>query len=86
VATNLDAVTGTVTTPGCPVLVGHPPVSLPPTFCPPAGRTLVLGPGRRTKWQWGWNATSDGTRTGTPLPPGAYTVTIGGATVSIAVT
>ena len=84
-ATNLDTAPGTVPSPGCPVLVGHPPVLLPRTLCPPTGRTPVVAAHKQKRWQWGWNATSDGTRTGTPLPAGAYTIKIGGATVPITV-
>jgi len=46
----------------------------------------VITPGRHAIWAWAWYATSDGTRSGTPLPAGAYTLTIGGSTVSITVT
>ena len=81
-----STVAGTVLSPGCPVLVGHPPVSLPPNFCPPVGHVSVIGPGHPAHWYWGWNATADGARSGTPLPPGSYTVMIGGASVPVTVT
>ena len=79
--TNHGAVAGTIMTPGCPVLVGHPPA-----FCPRPSHIRVIGPGRHLIWTWGRSATSDGTRTGKPLPAGVYTITIGGATVSMTVT
>jgi hypothetical protein len=85
-ARNLDAIRGTVVSPGCPQLVGHPPVSLSADHCPPANRTTSIAGLRAHKWSWVWNATSDGTRTGAPLAPGAYTLKIGGATVAITVT
>ena len=85
-ATNLDSTPGTVPSPGCPVLVGHPPVLLPANLCPPAGRHPVLAPHKPKRWGWGWYATSDGTSKGTPLPAGNYTIKIGGATVPITVT
>ena len=77
---NFGTVVGTVMTPGCPVTVGQPAA-----ICPQASHTRLVTAGRHAQWWWGWYATSDGTRTGTPLPAGAYTVAIGGATVTITV-
>ena len=68
------------------MLVGHPPVGLAGSLCPPTGRHPVVASHKWKRWLWGWNATVDGTRAGAPLPAGAYTLTIGGANVSVTVT
>ncbi len=85
-AKNLDPIAGTVVSPGCPVLSTTGVVHLPPKACPPAGRVVVLSAFRKRKWEWVWNATTDGVSTSPPIAPGTYTLSIGGATVAVTVT
>lgn len=81
--TNVGTAPGTATTPVCaapPVL--HIPVR-DGTVCAQGGPDVTVLAGATITWSIGFSATSDATVTGTPLAPGTYTVTIGGAQLTL---
>ena len=85
VAKNLNPSAGWVLSPGCS---SGPTMLAVASFdkrCAPAGRKVVLPGSRSHRWEWTWNATSDGKITGAPLAAGNYSFKIGGATVTVTV-
>lgn len=83
-AVNSGTAPGTVTAPGCP---SPPLASSGGSVCAQGGQTITLSPGQSRTWRdIKLSATDDGTARGTPLPPGRYQSTIGGATVTLHVT